>query len=187
LQFSKRVRAGKTASIEVEYEITNTGNEPIATAAWEISRSPAGLTFLPASRLTPTAETTLPGVQFTEGHAWYQIDPAPLDIGKKAFFDVNAGWLAHVTPNRQLFIKSFEPLQPQQYSPGHAAVEVYAHIDGAYVELENHGPRTLLKSGESLSYIVNWYVHPIPADIKLQVGDQKLVEFAQEILRLEKA
>jgi len=187
LQFTKRVRAGNSACIEVEYGITNTGNQAVSTAAWEISRSPAWLTFLPASRLTPTVESMLPGVQFIDGYAWYQIDPAPLDIGKKAFFDVHAGWLAHVTPNRQLFIKSFVPLRPDQYSPGHAAIEVYAHIDGAYVELENHGPRTMLHSGQSLSYAVRWYAHAIPADIKLEVGNHQLAGFAQEILRAEKS
>src|SRR5206468_1895297 len=112
----------------------------------------------------------------------YQVDPTPLDIGKKAFFDVHAGWLAHVTPNHMLFIKSFTPLKSAQYSPGHAAVEVYAHIDGAYVELENHGPRTLLAPGESLSHVVRWFAAALPVGIDARVGNEELVDFAQKIL-----
>lgn len=188
LQFIKVFRLlADPMGVEIEYFIKNTGSAALTTAAWEITRAPGGLTFLPSSQLTPSAASTLPGVQFTGGHAWYAIDPSPLDIGKKAFFDMDAGWLAHVTPNRMLFIKSFTPLTPDQYSPGHAAVEVYAHIDGAYVELENHGPSTLLQPGETLGYPVHWQVQPLPAAVKMIAGSKTLVEFAQEILHAKKS
>jgi len=187
LQFIKRVKPlVKNKAVQIEYEIRNAGIQSISTAAWEISRSPAGLTFLPSLQLAEDTESTLPGVEFIGGCAWYEVDPLPLNIGKKAFFDVTGGWLAHVAPNRQLFIKAFAPLHQEQYSPGHAAVEVYAHIDGAYVELENHGPRTLLQPGESLSYRVQWRVAAIPERIELKARSSELVEFARQILRAEK-
>ena len=187
LQFWKRIRPLPTAAVEIEYGIKNAGPLPITTAAWEITRTPAGLTFVPATQLAVAAESTLPAIQFTDNHAWYTVDPAPLEIGKKAFFDVSAGWLAHVTPNRQLFIKSFAPLKPKQYSPGHAAVEVYAHIAGAYVELENHGPRTTLQPGQSLKYAVRWFAQSIPDDMVVKIGNQVLIDLAQEILDTEKS
>ncbi len=103
LQFTKVFRLlADPLCLEIDYFIKNTGSAAITTAAWEITRAPGGLTFLASSRLTPLATSTLPGVQFTRGHAWYAIDPSPLDIGKKAFFDMSAGWLAHVMPNRML-------------------------------------------------------------------------------------
>ena len=187
LQFSKLIRALQDDGIEIEYRITNAGNTPIATAAWEVTRSPGGLTFCPAANLASHGESTLPGVQLLNLHAWYQIDPAPLSIGKKAFFDVREGWLAHVLPNRLLFLKSFSRIDPEEYSPGHTAVEVYAHIDGAYVELENHGPRTLLQPQASLSYVVRWLLQPLAAHIDVRPGNPVLIEFAQEILRAQKS
>jgi len=188
LQFTKQISPllGQ-AGVIIEYSIKNTSNQAITTAAWEITRAPGGITFVPAAQLTPTANSDLPDLKIIGDFAWYTIDPAPLSIGKKAFLDVYAGWLAHVTPNRLLFVKSFTPLTSDRYSSGHAAVEVYAHIDGAYVELENHGPRTLLEPGDSLSYAVRWFLQPIPDHIAVVSGNQELVHFAQEILNDEKS
>ena len=188
LQFSKFIRPMRDAAgVEIEYQITNVGSRPITTAAWEVTRVPGGLTFCPAMELARSCESTLPGIQFVDRHAWYTIDPAPLSIGKKAFFDVREGWLAHVLPSRVLYLKSFPPLNPVRYSTGHTAVEIYAHIDGAYVELENHGPRTYLEPGTSLSHVVHWFVRTVPEHIELRAGHQQLVEFAHALIDTKKS
>lgn len=184
LQFTKAIRALESRDgVAITYGITNHSTQSITIAAWEVTRVPPGLTLLPSTQLAPQASSNLPGVVFAKDCAWYQPDAATLDLGKKAFFDATAGWLAHVLPQRFMLLKVFPLLSADQYSPGHAGIEVYGHEQAAYVELENMGPRTLLAAGESLQYEVIWRVVVIPDNVSLTAGNESLVEFAQALHR----
>lgn len=192
LQFIKRFRLHDQPNhVELEYIIRNTALQPVAAAAWELTRMPGWLTFFPSTCFAERVQSTLPDVQIVGDTAWYTLDKAHLPISSKAFFDLNhaitQGWLASITPQRLLFVKSFPVLWPQDYSDGHAAVEVYAHEQGAYVELENHGSKTLLQQNDSLSYIVRWFVQAIPDDIDVRAGNPQLVEFAQALINTKKS
>ena len=192
LQFIKRFRLDNQSNCaELEYIIRNTAIQPVAAAAWELTRMPGWLTFFPATCFASHVQSTLPDVQIIGDTSWYTLNKANLPISSKAFFDVNhnitQGWLASITPQRLLLVKSFPVLHPQDYSDGHAAVEVYAHEHGAYVELENHGGKTLLQQNDSLSYIVRWFVQAIPDNIEVHAGNQQLVEFAQALINTEKS
>jgi hypothetical protein len=188
LQFSKSIRAMEASdAIAITYGITNHAADSISVAAWEVTRVPPGITFLPATRISPRATSNLPGVMFASSCAWYQPEAATLELGKKAFFDGAAGWLAHVFPQRIMLLKSFTLLTEELYSPGHAAIEVYGHEQAAYVELENMGARTLLAPGDSLRYQVEWRVALLSDDVPLTAGSTLLVDFAHALDRRDKS
>lgn len=187
LQFTKRFRLQHQPNlVHLEYIIRNTSAQPVAAGAWELTRMPGGLTFFPATALAAGATSNLPDVQIIDNVAWYTLNKATLSVSRKSFFDIDQeisqAWLATVTPQRLLFLKSFPVLLPINYSDGHAAIEVYGHENGAYVELENHGPKTLLGHNDSLSYTVHWLVEAIPDDIEIRTGNSLLLDFAQALI-----
>lgn len=188
LQFIKRFRlCERPNQIELNYVIRNTSAQPVTAAAWELTRMPGGLTFFPSVSFAAHVQSNLPDVQLIGNTTWYTMNKHSLPVSRKAFFDVDQeipqAWLATVTPQRLLFLKSFPVLSPESYSDGHAAIEVYGHEQEAYVELENHGPKTLLGHNDSLSYTVRWLVQAVPDDVVVRAGNQQLVELAQALIK----
>ncbi|MES1192311.1 MAG: DUF4380 domain-containing protein [Steroidobacter sp.] len=187
LQFIKRFRLhDKPCHLELEYIIRNTAAHPVTAGAWELTRMPGGLTFFPSPSVAARLQSTLPDVQIINAMTWYTMNKTTLPVSAKAFFDVDQhlsqAWLASVTAQRLMLVKSFPVLRPENYSDGHAAIEVYGHEQGAYVELENHGPRTQLEPDAALSHVVRWHVQAIPDDVEVRAGNRLLVEFAQALI-----
>jgi hypothetical protein len=189
LQFSKRIRlVSAPLHAELEYSIKNCSDAPVTVGAWEITRVPGGLTFFPSTQLAANAPSNLPDLHVVDEITWYTFNKAhlPAGVGRKGYFDVNKraahAWLATVAPTGLIFAKAFPAVRPEHYSQGQAVIEVYGHEFGSYMELENQGPRTLLEPGAALTYAVQWFVQPIPSDIKPSVGNAALVEFAQAIV-----
>jgi hypothetical protein len=95
------------------------------------------------------------------------------------FSTANEGWLAY-TFKKILFIKQFPDIQPENYSPQQGEVEIYINKAKSYTELENQGAYRLLQPGETIEYIVNWHLVPIPETVTIEVGSQELVNFARK-------
>lgn len=183
LQFVKRFRADLTARrIEIEYLIRNCSVQSISVAPWEVTRTRGGLSFFPYEVTEGLPSNDLHPIVKHDGICWYPFAPAVLELGRKLFALGREGWLAHVGERqRLLFLKTFPVTPPDQLAPGQGAVEIWGHDRALYVELENHGPYVNLAPEQQLSYRVHWYLEPLPADLRLGVGDPALVAFAREI------
>jgi len=185
LQFSKRFQASAAhMRFEIDYHMVNRSNAPIKAGPWEITRVAGGLSFFPYENVPGLPDSALEPVSYSEGVCWYAFDAAYLAKGRKLFSGAREGWLAHVGPDRSLFIKTFPDTQPQDYAPEQGEVEIWGHDAGAYVELENHGVYRELKPGESHSYRVNWYLSRLPVEIALVPGNPELVRFVRRTLGL---
>ena len=49
----------------------------------------------------------------------------------------------------------------------------------AYTELENQGAYQVLGPGETMKYIVTWYLVPIPKTVENKIGSHQLVDFTR--------
>lgn len=183
LQFTKRISAEPSAErIELEYRITNRGDTPVHVAPWEVTRTTGGLSFFPFEAAEGLPETDLHPVIKQDGICWYPFAPAVLEKGRKLFELGREGWLAHVgSGQRLLFVKTFPVTPLESFAPGQGAIEIWGHDDALYVELENHGPYVQLAPGEALSYPVCWYLEPLPAGLRVGVGEPGLVALARRI------
>ena len=95
------------------------------------------------------------------------------------FSTASEGWLAYVYKGF-LFIKQFPDIDPHDYSPQQGEVEVYINKEKSYIELENQGANSMLQPGQTIEYIVNWYLMPIAQTIKVGIGSEQLVSFARK-------
>jgi hypothetical protein len=73
----------------------------------------------------------------------------------KLGFDSYSGWLAYLSPNNLLFIKSFSVYPERVYSEA-SAMTVCVYYNRKFCELEPIGPRENLKPGESASFTETW-------------------------------
>ncbi|WP_374509512.1 DUF4380 domain-containing protein [Niveibacterium sp.] len=183
LRFTKRIRVEPGVErIELEYRISNCGDAPVRVAPWEVTRTAGGLSFFPFDPSDGLPATDLQPVVRQDGICWYPFAPAVLEKGRKLFELGGEGWLAHVgRGQRLLFVKTFPVTPRDALAPGQGAVEIWGHDEALYVELENHGPYVLLAPGEQISYPVCWYLEPLPADLRIGVGESGLVALAREI------
>jgi hypothetical protein len=162
-----------TRSIVVEHGVRNVGMRPRSLALWEVSRVPArGLTFFPTGA---TAAGSL-GVQRVGPATWYLHDPGGLTSeGAKIVADGTGGFVAHVV-GRVLFVKSFTDLAPEAQAPGEGEVEIYAN--DRYVEVEAQGPYVTVAPGATARWTVRWSLRQLPADVRVEAGNDALLAFA---------
>jgi hypothetical protein len=169
-------------SFRIEYTILNISGKEKAVGPWEVTRVPCGgIAFFPAGGIAEIPESNLKPDMQKEGVNWISITKTPIPDHVKLFATASEGWLAYEL-NGFLFIKRFPDIQPENYSPQQAEVEIYTHNDKSYSELENHGAYRVLKPGESISYSVVWSLVPIPPKIKIIKGNQKLTALARNHL-----
>ncbi len=176
-RFPLRIR--KTFSVvdevyfAITYSITNEGSEERRVAPWEVTRVPGEGTIAfcaPVDSIWPAG--LMDFKQFGK-EARYNIDkmdkqrkinangaPTNATIGQKPFYD-GMSWLRYSNKGLQL-IKRFPDLKAGEAAPGEDEIQVYVHQDALYCELEEQGPYTLLKPGESLDWTVYWHLAQIP-------------------------
>jgi hypothetical protein len=168
----------ESGAVDVMYMLTNASvYASVLLAPWQVSRvATGGLTFFGQGSGPATyAPDSDPAFTLTEaaGDLWYAS--APVNHNSKAFAD-GAGWLAHVTPSRLLYLASFADIAPADAAPGEAEIEVFAGID--YIEIEAQGAFTLLAPGETLSWTVRWKLRRVPGGVAIAAGDAGLAGFA---------
>ena len=176
-------------ALVVEYTIRNEGTTPKRLAPWEITRvAPDGLTFYGADTppfvpmmLTPVPPT-LP-VTNAEGCVWFKYE-ANVPHNAKLYGD-GKGWIAHVTPQNLLLVKTFPDVQAAQFAPREAEIEIYAsnNATGRYVEVENQGAHADIAPGQTLSWSVRWYLRALPASVTATAGNAALVQFVQQTIQ----
>jgi hypothetical protein len=157
----------------VRYTIRNLGLSPKRFAPWEITRvAPFGLTFF-AHATEPFAAKggILPPLTTAAGCAWFRYQSSVAHHSK--LFASGNGWIAHVTPERLLLVKTFPRVAPEAFAPNEAEIEVYAAnhpTEGRYVEVENQGAYEAIAPGVASSWAVRWYLRPLPPTVPASPG-----------------
>ncbi len=174
-------------AVVIDYTVENPTGQVKSLAPWEITRvAPGGLTFY-ASDSAPMVAGTRPLMPTTSraGATFFKHDAnTPKDSKLNAD---GKGWLAHVTPEKVILIKSFPDILQSQAALGEAEVEIYAADNAAapasYVEVENQGAYASIPAGSSLTWTVRWYLRKLPETISATAGNPDLVAFVASTLR----
>ncbi len=167
LRIRKTFSVVNEAYFAITYSITNEGNEERKVAPWEVTRVPGEGTIAFSAPVDSIWPAGLMAFKQDGKEARYDIDKVdkqrkinangePINItkGKKPFYN-GMSWLRYSNNGLQL-IKYFPDLKAGQAAPGEDEIQVYVHQDALYCELEEQGPYTLLKPGESLDWTVYW-------------------------------
>ncbi len=181
LSVTKQFKATQdTTGIAQTYTLYNNGSDTSTTAPWIVSRCPTGgLTFFPTGEETSIVNEYMPPVIFEEigSMSWYQYEES---LNYKGFEDGSEGWVAHLQDDL-LFIETFEDIDPPQFVPGDAEVELFTG-DG-YIEVEYQGPYTELQPGDSLVWNSDWFIATVPGEISLDKGSSDLADFARQLVQ----
>jgi hypothetical protein len=171
--YSYDARSGAFTTV---YGIRNTSTDSTAkVAGWEISRIPtSSFVFFPKGEAVSVNSTYDPVKE--DSIVWANAPGG----GKKIFRDGREGWLAAVVSDTLLFVKQFPDVLPSEFAPGETEIELYTGSEG--FEMEQQGPYTTLKPGDSLTWTVNWYVKPVPKSIATS-GNHALVDSVRSVLR----
>ncbi|HEX3698635.1 MAG TPA: hypothetical protein VH374_24905 [Polyangia bacterium] len=167
-------------ALEIDYCLRNAGPGEVRLAPWEVTRvHPGGLTFFPTGEglYSPSNLT----VTDAGGATWFAFDAARIAGHPKLFADAGAGWLAHVD-GRTLFVKTFPRVPRVQQAAGEALIEIYAHPDRTYVELEQQGPLTTIAAGSACHWSVSWYLRALADDVEVAVGGPSLLAAVAAVL-----
>lgn len=175
-RFSVDLNAG---AIILNYTIHRSHSGPESFAPWEITRlGPTGMTFY-STGPPPTSDggfDPLP-VQESGGVTWFNHE-APDLSSNKLIANTSCGWYAS-TKGDLAFVKRFHHIQPQQHAPGEGQIEIYAM--SSYVEMENQGAYKKVTKAEPLSWIVQWFLRPLPKGLSVTEGNPDLVEFVENV------
>jgi hypothetical protein len=164
--------------IKVSYTIVNKGEETRKVAPWEISRVVAdesGLIFFdaPVEGITPAGLIPFKG---EAGASWYNFETGAQN--RKINAD-GKGWLAYAA-NGLLMIKKFDDINPSQPAPDEAEIQVYVNQGKTYIELESQGEYKTLAPGESLTWVVDWYLIPLSEEA---VPSKKLLDLVRKTIK----
>ena len=164
-----------TNGLVVKYSIKNTSTSVTKSVApWEVTRVPlASIVFFPKGQPVSVSSTYSPVKE--DSLVWVN---AP-NNGSKIFRDGKEGWLAAINDSI-LFVKVFEDLQPKDFAPGETEIELYSG-QGLF-EMEEQGPYTTLKPGDSLTWSVRWFVRGVPASVAT-LGNHALVDSARALAK----
>jgi hypothetical protein len=179
----KTFTAAGMATVRIDYRITAAGADG-RFAPWEITRVfPGGLTFFPTGADQPRAGGgfALPPVQTAAGCTWYQHPGTPPGADQKLLADGAGGWLAQVSGN-VLLVKQFADVPYGQAAPGEAEIEIFAHGQGDYVEIEEQGAYQALPKGQTLTWPVTWIVRQLPDGLDATAGSPDLVALVQSLV-----
>ena len=164
--------------IKVAYTIINKGDAARQVAPWEISRVVAdenGLIFFdaPVEGITPAGLIPFKG---EAGASWYSFEQAGQN--RKINSD-GKGWLAYAA-NGLLMIKKFDDLTPSQPAPDEAEIQVYVNQGKTYIELESQGEYKTIAPGESLTWVVDWYLIPLT---EAAAPSKKLLDLVRKTIK----
>lgn len=97
----------------------------------------------------------------------------------KLGFDSYAGWMAYLTTDNLLFVKTFKTYPDRVYNEAAGLTISVWYPEGPRVELEPIGPRERLQPGDSASFTEEWWLLPqkFPADRR----DVDLQEISRQV------
>lgn len=182
LQFGKQFDFNQSdTSFSITYIVKNLNDTARYAAPWEVTRVKGGLSFFPLGEGPIMDKSNLKPVSVEGDIVWYNYDRDALDRSQKMFSSGSEGWLAHAV-DKLLFVKKFPDIHPLKTAPGQGEVEIFAHYQYPYIELENHGKYTLLEPNEFLEWRVKWYIRELSWKTLKKRGNQKLVEKVRRLI-----
>lgn len=176
----------KEASFTLKYSITNRADTAQKVAPWEVSRVRTnGLAFFPFGD-GERRGGLLPSLIEKDGISWfqYQEDRLPVKGDRQIYSDGSEGWMAQIN-DRILLVKKFPDVPFEKNAPKEGEIELYASPvmpDKSYVEIEHQGPYEELQPGETSVWQVTWYLRKLPASIKVEPGNSKLVDYVRALI-----
>jgi hypothetical protein len=170
--------------MHIEYVIRNEADHAQAYAPWEVTRVfTGGLSFYESGTIAEHGGNAPLATQNAVGHTWYAYDATKiLALHNKLYAHSNSGFLAHVTSERVLLVKTFPVISPTAQAPEQGMIEIYATGKHTYVEVEQQGPHTLLSPGQTLTWGVSWFARKLPAEIKVDIGSESLIAFVHALI-----
>lgn len=173
----------ENSGLEITYRMKNEGDSARQLGPWEVTVVPAdGLTVFFALGEEPAETNSNLPFEDTGGIGWFRYEHEKMDEWHKSFNNAQEGWIAAIDQHRNIFIKSFDVIPPDQIAPKQGNVEVYVSKEFKYIELENHGAFKLLQPGESADYLVKWHIHPLPDSISIEKPTPALLQFVRECI-----
>lgn len=170
--------------VDIEYEIKNETDTTIMVAPWEITRVPInGLSFYPGQE--ESYETPF-DVTAQDGYVWFDYKNSTIQKGhSKLVGPATDGWLGHVNGNL-LLVKLFPHSEEFNAAPKEGEIEIYAHPEKLYIELEPQGEYKALETEEIYSWKVRWYLKEIPTNISVEVGSSSLTNYVNTLVKSDK-
>merc|ERR1712039_224480 len=170
--------------IILKYMLEGLNETEVNYAGWEkTSVPPGGLTFWKAGKRAPLHPMfTLPIITEEDGIAY--IDHANANItddGVKVMSNTTSKYIAHAT-NTTLFMKVFQSVDEDEVAPGEGNVEYFATTQVSW--LENQGPYMPTKKGSPVTYVVCWYIRPLPDGAVAVKGNEALLDLVSSIEKL---
>ncbi len=166
-------------SITIEYFMINTGSSVKAFAPWEITRVPVGgMEFFPDSGSITGALAS----QFTKIGQMSWLNYTGDSTGLKCFGNSLENWTAWINSDSAVFIKKFSNVPAGTEASGESEVEFYYAGPGSYYELENQGEYSVIKAGDSLKWVMKWYVRKLPASVDATKGSVDLANFVRSVV-----
>ena len=171
-------------ALKLEYEIINMSDAELSVGPWEVTCVPlqGAKVFFANGSAPKDTESTLE-FEKRDGVAWFDHTDSKLMPMQKLFNNAPEGWLAYINQERNLFVKSFQVIDPEKLAPGQGNIEVYINDKLKYIELENHGTYETLKPGKSLKYKVYWYITKLPDSMKVEEPNDQLLEFVHQMIK----
>jgi hypothetical protein len=168
--------------IVAQYTITATADGK-SFAPWEVTRvGPGGLTFYPkGDGALSGGSFPLPTTVESNNCIWFQY-PASVSTSQRLIADGKEGWIAHVTPDGTVLIKSWGDVPLADQAPGEGEVSIYVDGGGKFIEIDTQGAYEPLANGRVIIWSTLWYVRKLPADITATVGNQALLDWVRTIV-----
>ena len=182
-QMSKSIVVNKSdSSYSIKYTITNISDKDKSVAPWEVTRVVAGgLTFFPVGTPGGFSRSNLVTEDLND-ICWFQYQHELVTGHQKLFRNGAEGWLAHCN-HGLIFIKQFPDIGIEQEAPHETEIELYTNKEKTYIELENQGGYKTLRPGESIKWIVKWYLRQIPSPIQIKPGNVDLSQLVRTTVR----
>jgi hypothetical protein len=177
LRLHKTVRLPGGDRVQLDYQIENPSDQPVAAAGWEVTRVPIEGLVVFAREAAPLW-WSFGGFAVAQYGDLVWVDARqPLAEGK---LNANGrGWLAWVS-RRQLFIKRFGDLQAGDQAPQEAEIQLYVSPRG-YMELEAQGAYQTIAPGRRLDFSTEWQLVTLPHDVEVDVDSPSLQTLLQSL------
>jgi hypothetical protein len=184
LQFIKEFSTGKNDWLEITYSMINISQDVKKAAPWEVTRAhKGGLLFFPAGE-TPLGKKSFDKApaETINGIVWYKDEKTRPEKDLLTIDDGSEGWIAYAIDGR-VFIKKFDDIKPAQFAPGEAEISFYISSAADYIEIEIQGEYKPIDPGKRSVWKVKWTAANVPSDIKIEKGNEQLVELVRGLIK----
>lgn len=169
-------------ALSIQYTVHNHGSFRKRVAPWEITRvAGGGLTFYASDSAPSAGALPLLPTSAAAGCHWFRHTSG---LPESKLFGDGKGWIAHVTSDNLVLVKSFPDIRPAQAATGEAEIEIYSAPSAKnYVEVENQGAFSEIPPAGTLDWTVRWYLRTLPSTVLPTAGNPELVSFVQRTIR----